>query len=132
LANYAAGLIHFTAFCNGLNVPEEQRMPASEDLLWLFISVRAVGSISDSCMKTWLAGLELWHTLNGAPWNGSKILAHILKGAAKLAPDSSQEKKCQAITIQHIRALRLHLNLADSFDMAVWATACVAFWSCCQ
>ena len=64
--------------------------------------VRAVGSVSDSCMKTWLAGLELWHMLNGAPWNGEKLLSHILKGVTKLMPDMSQEKKHQAITIQHL------------------------------
>ena len=67
LANYAAGLIHFTSFCDSLDIPEEQRMPTSEDLLSIFIVVRATGSVGDGCMKTWLVGLELWHTLNGAP-----------------------------------------------------------------
>lgn len=128
LANYAAGLIRFTAFCDDLDIPECDRMPASSSLLSLFVTTRGTGSVGGPTIRTWLLGLELWHTINDAPWNGGKLLTRPLKASVKLAPESSHLKKREAVTIDHIRALRSHLDLSDSFDAAVWAAATTAFF----
>ena len=34
--------------------------------------------------------------------------------------------------IEHIYALKAGLDLSNSFDAAVWAVACIAFWCCCR
>jgi len=57
LSSYSAGLICFTKFCNDYNIPEEQRMLASEILLSMFITIRGSGLVGNSVMKTWLEGL---------------------------------------------------------------------------
>jgi len=79
LSSYAAGLIRFTKFCDDYNVPEADRMPASEFILSMFITVRGAGSVGNSAMKTWLEGICLWHTINDAPWHGSRLLQCTLK-----------------------------------------------------
>jgi hypothetical protein len=40
-SNYSAGLLHFTQFCDSMDVPETLRMPASEALLSQFIAAFA-------------------------------------------------------------------------------------------
>jgi len=55
-----------------------------------------------------------------------------LKGAAKFAPSSSRQPKRDPVTIDHIKALHRHLDLTNTFDIAVFALACIAFWSCCR
>jgi len=132
LGNYAAGLVRFTKFCDNLGIPEQDRMPASENLLSLFVATRGAGSVGEGAMKNWLQGLELWHTLNGAPWNGRAELKRVLKGSTNFTPDSSFRPKRDPVTIEHLRALRKHLDLSDTFDAAVWAIACIAFWCCCR
>ena len=36
------------------------------------------------------------------------------------------------MTIEHLRSLQCGLDLSNSFDIAVFAVACVAFWCCCR
>jgi len=93
LSTYAASLIHFTAFCDSIGISEDSRMPASKDLLSLFISVCGAGSVGKGCMKSCLARLELWHQLNGVKWNGKKMLTQTVKGVTAIAPDSSCHNK---------------------------------------
>src|SRR6266481_1476537 len=80
----------------------------------------------------WLMGLELWHTINGAPWLGAARLACTIKGASALAPSSSFRQPRLPVTIQHLRCLKHHLDLSNTFDAATWAVACVAFWCQCH
>ncbi|GBE83385.1 hypothetical protein SCP_0504330 [Sparassis crispa] len=47
---------------------------------------------------------------------------------SKSAP-ASKEKRAP-VTVEHLYALRANLDLSDSFDAAVYAVACVAFWCC--
>src|SRR5882724_10156667 len=79
LSSYAAGLIRFTKFCDDYNVPEADRMPASEFILSMFITIRGASSVGNGAMKTWLEGIRLWHTINDAPWHGSCLLQCTLK-----------------------------------------------------
>jgi len=107
-------------------------MPASEFLLSMFITIHGSGSIGNSAMKTWLEGLQLWHTINDAPWHGAHLLHCTLKGAAKITPSSSCQPKRDLVTIDYMKALCCHLDLTNTFDIAVFMLVCIAFWSCCR
>ena len=146
LSNYAAGLLHFTQFCDELRIPEALRMPASEDILTLFVAAKGAHKVSATTIKHWLLGLELWHTVNGAPWLGASALKCALKvtsifpfyfigsitvhqASASLAPASSTRPKRAPVTIDHLRSLRRHLDFTDPFEVTIFAGACVAFWA---
>src|SRR5690606_22781201 len=70
---YGSGLLRFNQWCDAQNIPEEERMPASDALLSSFIAHHA-GSQSDSTAKNWLSALHFWHTYNGAPWLAGPML----------------------------------------------------------
>lgn len=125
--NYGTGLLLFTQFCDRHNIDEWERMPASESLLALFITSHG-GGVARTTIDTWLAGLTLWHSVHGAPWHGGKVLKTVCNGAARLQPP--KQVKRQPVTIGHLHALFDGLDLTDSFDAAVYAVACVAFWGC--
>jgi hypothetical protein len=87
--NYGAGLLRFTQFCDKHNIHENLRMPANKALLCLFIANQGAGSVSEHTVSSWLSGLEMWHSINGAPWHSGRILKHTKRGVAKLTPPSS-------------------------------------------
>src|SRR5882672_9309338 len=119
LRNYGAGLLRFTQFCDHFNVKEALRKPTPEWLLSHFITTRGAGSISSGSLRTWLLGLELWHTVNGAPWHSTDHLKWATQGAGSHAPLAACHPKCSPVTLAHLRALRYNLNLNDTFDAAV-------------
>ncbi|KAF9460773.1 hypothetical protein BDZ94DRAFT_1145246, partial [Collybia nuda] len=91
-SNYGAGLLRFTQFCDTNNIPEVDRMPASESLLSSF-AASAAGLTSEKTLSNWLAGLHYWHVINGAPWRGAGVLHHVRQDFAKLVPPSSKWAK---------------------------------------
>src|SRR5882672_7291178 len=105
LKNYAAGLSHFTKFCDDFNIPKVEHMPASELLLSTFITSHGAGSVGKGAIKTWLLGIELWHCINDAPWLGGAVLQQAVEGSARLAPLSSCLAKQDPVTIQHLCCL---------------------------
>ncbi|KAG1746870.1 hypothetical protein EDB19DRAFT_1582231, partial [Suillus lakei] len=120
-SNYGAGLLHFTQFCDLHNIPKPSHMPASPELLAAFLA-NAAGTVSSSAANSWMAGLHYWHSINGADWHGGE-------GLSKLTPPSSKRTKCPPITVAALSQLALGLDLNNSFNIAVFATACIAFWS---
>lgn len=128
---YGAGLLRFTQFCDLHKVPEAERMPASEVLLSAF-AASAGGITTESCLNNWMAALHYWHTINGATWNGRDMLHQTRQGVKKLVPISAKRAKRPPVTMDHLLSLRNGLDLTDAFDIAVWAIACVSFWSCCR
>lgn len=123
--NYGAGLLRFTQFCDQHDIGEDARMPASDALLAAFIA-RWHGEVSRSTIDTWIAGLTFWHALNGAPWNGDRMLRAVCKAALKRQP--TPRDKRPPVTIQHMYALREGLDLTSSLDSSVYGSACAAFW----
>jgi hypothetical protein len=101
---YGAGLLRFNQFCDLLVIPEENRMPASELLLTLFVT-DAAGRVSDSTINTWLAALHFWHIINNARWAGKEMLTQARKGAKKLVPASSKRQKRPLVTYEHLCSL---------------------------
>lgn len=126
--NYGAGLLRFTQFCDIMSVPEDARMPAPDHLLASFIANWSGVVSSRSTVDTWIAGISFWHAINGAPWQGGKLLKVTCAGALKLQPNTKPKRA--PVTIEHVSALSHALDLTDSFDAAVFAVACVAFWGC--
>lgn len=127
----AAGLLRSTQYCDSRGVPGEERMPALEDLLSVFATVMAASKVSQETLNNWMSGLAAWHQINGLPWFGNgKALKMTRVAVGKLAPVSSKRPKRSPVTFDYMVALREGLNLRNSFDVAVWAVATVAFWSC--
>ncbi|KAF5388281.1 hypothetical protein D9615_000285 [Tricholomella constricta] len=128
--SYGAGLLRFTQFCDHrLRIPEEQRMPASDLLLSIFVA-DASGSHSGNCIRNWLNGLRAWHILNRADWHGHNpwVLTY-RKAADKLGVPFKRPPR-SPITAKHLLALHQKLNLNTPRDAAVWAAALAAFWGC--
>jgi len=132
LKNYAAGLACFTKFCDDFKIPESEQMPASELLLSTFITSDGAGSVGKGTIKTWLLGVEFWHHINNAPWLSGPVLQQAVEGAARIAPLSSHLDKQDPVTIEHLHCLCKHLDLTNSFDIAVFSIACIVFWCCCR
>ncbi|KAG1843160.1 hypothetical protein DFJ58DRAFT_717854 [Suillus subalutaceus] len=126
-------LTHFTQYCDKLHIPEMQHMPASATLLSTFIAASA-GSISDSTMSNWLAGLHFWHISDGTQCHGidSPLLHHMKCGLTCLVPPNSKQAQCPPVTLDALIQLGQGLDLSNSFDVTVFTIACVAFWSCCR
>ncbi|KAH9850064.1 hypothetical protein C2E23DRAFT_735920 [Lenzites betulinus] len=125
--NYGAGLLRFTQFCDDYHVAEKDRMPASEPLIAAFVA-RHAGLVRYDTIGSWLSGLSIWHAINGARWQGSSILSYAKKGAKKLEPPPLPKRP--PVTLEHMHALFIGLNLSNTFDAAVFAVACSAFWGC--
>lgn len=126
-ASYGAGLLRFTQYCDARGIPEAAHMPADEPLLAMFVA-QYVGVRQATYIANWLAGLAFWHTMNLAPWRGDCLLRSLKQAAVRMAPDKKDKRP--PVTVEHLHALRAGLDLADAFDAAVWAVACVAFWGC--
>ena len=94
--------------------------------------MHGAGSVSKGAIKTWILGLELWHRINSAPWHSGTELQQAMEGSIKLTPKSSQLAKHDPVMIEHFCTLCHHLYLTNSFDIAVFAVACIMFWCCCR
>ncbi|KAJ7758187.1 hypothetical protein DFH07DRAFT_741759 [Mycena maculata] len=130
--NYGAGLLRFNHFCDLHNIPEADRMPASESLLSIFISSYGAGHVASGTVNSWLAGLQLWHAINNAPWHGAALLKRTKKGVSKLAPPSSHRPPRDPVSFNHMLALRSALDLSNTRGAAIWAAACTCWRDCAR
>ncbi|KIJ08907.1 hypothetical protein PAXINDRAFT_88216 [Paxillus involutus ATCC 200175] len=130
-SNYGAGLLRFTQYCDSCNIPEADRMPASENLIAAFAASHAA-TASDKTLNNWLAGLHFWHTVNGATWQGADMLRAVRRSFTKMVPSSSQRTKRPPVTIEALCILHDNLNPQSPYNVAVGAVALTAFWSCCR
>ncbi|KAG2359626.1 hypothetical protein BDR07DRAFT_1452269 [Suillus spraguei] len=129
--NYGAGLLCFHQYCDSCSIPEKSRMPTSDQLLASFIASWA-GKVATTTAQNWVAGLHFWHNLHGAPWFGHGLLCSAMAGLAKVVPESSKCPCWPPVTLKHMHALFRGLDLSNTFDAAVFAVACMAFWCCCR
>ncbi|PCH43421.1 hypothetical protein WOLCODRAFT_138335, partial [Wolfiporia cocos MD-104 SS10] len=106
-------------------------MPASDLLLASFLAHWS-GRVARTTINNWLAGLRFWHIFNGAPWNGGDLVRTVCKTVTKEVPQSSKRDRRHPVTLEHMHTLRAGLDLSNAFDAAVYACACVAFWSICR
>ncbi|KAJ7292569.1 hypothetical protein C8J57DRAFT_1549723, partial [Mycena rebaudengoi] len=95
-------------------------MPASESLLFIFISSYGAGNVAGGTVSSWLAGLQLWHAVNLAPWHGGALLSRTRKGVTKLAPPSSRLPPRDPVSFNHMsEVLRATLDLSNTRDAAI-------------
>ncbi|KAF4613593.1 hypothetical protein D9613_007895 [Agrocybe pediades] len=127
---YAAGVARFHEFCDANNVDERQRMPASAVLLTAFVDAHC-GRFSGSTIRTWLSGIRAWHLCHGAPWEGDSDWVGWARVAAQKQGVAHKRPTRAPVSLEHLRALRLRLNLVSSSrDIALWAAVLVTFWGC--
>lgn len=129
MSSYAAGLLRFTQFCDEINIPEADRMPASFMLLVGFISFHA-GAVSGSTIKGWMSGLKAWHDINHAPWNGLDRWVELARTSSKKSGAHHKRPQRPPVTLAHLRCLRESLDISTPAHAAYWAIACSAFWGC--
>ncbi|KAG1838711.1 DNA breaking-rejoining enzyme [Suillus subalutaceus] len=129
--NYGAGLLRFHQFCNSQSIPESCRMPASDNLLALFIASWAgqlqqqrlrIGSLACTCGTICIVHHGMVMPYYTCPQLGVK----------KLVPESSKCPHRPPVTLEHMHVLYHHLDLSNAFDASIFAVASVAFWSCCR
>jgi hypothetical protein len=126
---YGAGLLRFNRFSDGEGIPEGRRMPASDILLGAFVAEYS-GRVSGKAIRNCLHGLRLWQIYNDAEWHGKEgWLPGIVKSADKKGVSFKRPLR-GPITLDHLRALPRHLDLARPRDAAIWAAGLTAFWGC--
>ncbi|KAL1745836.1 hypothetical protein HDZ31DRAFT_62708 [Schizophyllum fasciatum] len=82
--SYGAGLMRFTVFCDANDIPEYMRMPTSTLLIAAFVA-QFPGALTDSSVKNYLSGLQMWHVLNNAPWHSNDQLVKLTRRAVTKA-----------------------------------------------
>ncbi|KZV59403.1 hypothetical protein PENSPDRAFT_695171 [Peniophora sp. CONT] len=127
LSSYAAGLLRFTQFCNELEIPEGERMPASDLLLSMFAASQA-GKVA-SC-DGWMDGIRFHYQINFAPWLGDELLKRVCKGVSNLAPESSVRPPRPPVTLEHMNVLRAGIDWSSAEECAAYACTTTAFWMC--
>ncbi|KAJ7668534.1 hypothetical protein DFH06DRAFT_1038988, partial [Mycena polygramma] len=127
--NYGGGLARFQEFCDNEDIPEFARMPASEELVSLFISSWA-GRASRSIVDTWVSAVRAWHIVHGAEWQMGTHLRFIKNGVSKLVPESSKRPPRPPVSNRHMAALHNHLDMSNTFDSAVLACADSGYFGC--
>lgn len=131
LSTYGSGLAHWIAWCDLRGLPEHDRLPASAHHLALFLGYLSRHK-SEAVLRTAMSGLRHWHELNGLKWAGDDAFVRKIRHAAGLAAPVSVRPRRSPVTIPHLVALRENLNFANTFDSAVFAVACTAFWGVCR
>lgn len=124
---YEQGVKSFLAFCDRERIAPDTRVPASENLLCAF-AADGVGRLASSTVNSAINGVRAWHIELGLSWQGGVRLARTIKGVGYLAPASSTRPPRIAFRAHMLETLVNGLDLTDSFDAAVAATAACALW----
>ncbi|KAF8573543.1 hypothetical protein K439DRAFT_1556198, partial [Ramaria rubella] len=120
-SGYGSRLRKFHLFCDIFSIPEEQRLPASFDLLHSF-------ALCLRNMKIPFSNSRLASSARMAPLlsdDNHNRIQWLLRG-----PERIQAQKCSRppITLRMLSVLKGNLNLSSPFDACVWAMASCAFW----
>ena len=115
-------------FCNKKGVPEQQRAPASQDLLSAFVSHLAA-MYSGKTISNYLSGVQAWHILHRVPWTLEKKEMDLMLWAAdKLMPDSVRRKKRCPYTPGFMEEISWQLNPEMPLDTAVFTCLTTCFY----
>lgn len=130
---HGAGLIRYAEWCQICEIPEIDRFPVTSALVGGFIGW-AAGQMGTSAARGWMAGLRAWHIFHEFPWigdtdAGAATIQTAMVAVGKLTPQASKQEPREPVTTAHLKALGENLDFESSFDIAVWAIACVAFWA---
>lgn len=129
LASYGAGCLRFTQWCDREGISESLRMPADPILLAGFVADMHEGGTGGR-VRNWMSGLQMWHRINGAVWTGDDYFVNTALKTADKEGAAFKRPPRNAVSVEHLRALKSVLVLSRPRDAALWAAALVAFWGC--
>jgi hypothetical protein len=116
-------------FCDDKGIPEQDRAPATQDLLSAFVAHMAA-AYSGSTISNYLNGVRAWHILHSIPWAlEKKEMDTMLRAADKLTPSTAKRKKRRPYTPDFIAAVKQHLDLKEPLDAAVFACLATCFYA---
>ncbi|KAG2346664.1 hypothetical protein BDR05DRAFT_974305 [Suillus weaverae] len=126
---YRSRLLVFHVFCDSKAIPEEQRAPASNLLIKMFISCM-IGNYSRKTVSNYINGVHAWHILHGADWllNDAEVDT-MLKAAISLTPINAKCSKHEPYTTDLIVAIQEKLNLDNPLDASVFACLTTTFYA---
>lgn len=130
-STYTYTVKKFLLFCDLEKIPFHLRWPADEFILCAF-AASYLGQISGSTVKGYLAGIRASHIRHGMLWQGGARLHYVVNGISNLAPSHSRCPIRPPVNRAMMRMLYDHLNFTSTFDIAVFATASIAFWGQCR
>ncbi|KAF5381168.1 hypothetical protein D9757_009423 [Collybiopsis confluens] len=128
-STYGAGLKEFHRWCDRENIAESSRMPAPEMLIVGFVAAHS-GSVAGKTINSWLSAIRAWHVLHRAPWPAESFCVKYARKAARIEGSHLTRPRRNPITLQHLLALYVALDLTKPFHCAVWAVALLSFWGC--
>jgi len=130
---YGSALADWIKWCDENSIPESKRLPTTATDLRLFLSHK-VGVDGGAKTHNVLSGLQAWHTIQDVPWpDGDKLVSLFRRAVTTNAPASSTRPPRDPVTVQHLRAVLAHtLRDPSPPNVAIYATACVAFWGLCR
>ena len=105
-STYAAGLLHFTQFCDKWGISEEVHMPADYALLCAFIG-EYKGLHSGNTIRSWMSGLHSWHVMNHAPWCGDDDWVHLACTSANKKGTKHKLTPHAPVSIEHLSCAML-------------------------
>ena len=126
---YSPGLLVWHVHCDKRSVLELLCAPVHHSHIASFVASLA-GSYSGSTISNYLYGLQAWHLLHSVKWKLNTLeMETLLKGAVRLAPDSSKQKPHQLYTTDFIIKISENLDLTLPFNAAIFACLTVGFYS---
>jgi hypothetical protein len=127
MITYGSGLLIYHLFCDSINLPEEQRAPASTGTIQAFLASVA-GAYSKSAINNYLSGIRAWHLYHGIEWAiDDKTTSMMLRATNVLSPPP--EPKRTPYTVEYITKVLEQLDSTNTFDVAVAACLTTCFWS---
>ena len=128
-STYAAGILRFTQFCDSWHISEDARMPASATLLAAFVA-QCRGLYAGNTVRSWLSGIRSWHIYHQADWHGDHDWVQQARTTANKEGTTFKRPLRAPVSLEHLRALKTHLDLSLPLHAAIWATALVTFFGC--
>lgn len=119
---YASAIKRFLAFCDRLNIPLHDRIPASEILLIKFVSFLAKEKLKPGSINTYLVGVRSAHVDAGLgnPLEGKLLLRRALRGVFRVHGTPRQPR--YPVTIDILRRI-CAANTGDPWEDRLFAAA---------
>ncbi|PBK92711.1 hypothetical protein ARMGADRAFT_1104259 [Armillaria gallica] len=127
-SKHRSGLKAYHSFCDAQNIPQQDHLPAKEELLCTFASSFA-GQMTGDAICSKLNGIRAFHIQNNLPYNNGIQLKYTLIGLDKQAPADSKQIKRPPITKEMLDMLHEELDLEDPRDITIFALATMAFYA---
>ena len=128
IETYGTGLAAYHIFCNHAGISEEDRAPAPQEILAVFMATLA-GVYAASTISNYVASVQVWHIIHRLPLNGHKqTMDAILWVALVLTPPDVKKAKWPPLLLERILTIKSCLVLSTPIDTTVFACLTSTFW----